>query len=59
MTLRPSEVSTPMTMHKPTDILTITPEQCVEAALGDLGWDKSTSGHYNHKFQNWLVSLFP
>lgn len=57
MTLRPSEVSTPMTSNKPLDIFTISPETCVEGTLRDLGWEKETNGAINHKIQSWLISL--
>lgn len=59
MSVRPSEVSTAMTSNKPTDILTITAEQCVEGALNDLGWDRTTNGHWSHKAQSVLMGCLP
>ncbi len=38
VSLRPSEVSTPMTLNKQTDILTITADQCAEGFLYRLGY---------------------
>ena len=37
VSLRPSEVSTPMTFNKKTDIMTITAEECAEGFLDNLG----------------------
>lgn len=59
MSLRPSEVSTTMTSNKPLDIMTITTETCVEAALGDLGYERVTNGHWNHKIQSWMTLAVP
>ena len=55
----PSEVSTPMTGNKPTDIWTITTKQCVESSLNDLarGYTRS-EGHWRHKMQSlWLEQM--
>jgi len=56
----PSEVSTPMTGNKPTDIWTITASQCVDWALNDFGKGYARSeGHWRHKMQSLLISLVP
>ena len=57
LSLCPSEVSTPMTGNKPTDIWTITTDQCVSWALNDLakGYIKS-EGHWRHKSQSLLIA---
>ncbi len=54
----PSEVSTPMTGNKPTDIWTITTKQCVTSALNDLarGYTRS-EGHWRHKMQSLLLDM--
>jgi hypothetical protein len=46
-----------MTCNRPTDILTITPRQCAEGALNDLGYERFTHGFWTHKLQSWLYSL--
>ena len=38
ISLRPSEVSTPMTFNKKKDILTIGPEECAEGLLKGLSY---------------------
>ena len=56
----PSEVSTPMTGNKPTDIWTIMPNDCVSWVLNDLGKGYiKTEGHWKHKAQSLLISLVP
>lgn len=56
----PSEVSTAMTMNKPTDIWTITTNQCVEWTLNDLAKGYiQTEGHWKHKGQSLLTGLVP
>ena len=56
----PSEVSTPMTGNKPTDIWTIKPTDCVQSALVDLGRGYvRTEGHWRHKMQSLLVRNLP
>lgn len=59
VSLRPSEVSTPMTLNKQTDILTITADQCADGFLHHLGYEKITNGFWTHQFQGWLYSLLP
>jgi short-subunit dehydrogenase len=45
LSLNPSEVCTPMTFHKK-NIFTISPEQCVEGLLNELGHGtKASNGH--------------
>lgn len=56
----PSEVSTPMTGNKPTDIFTIKTDQCVSWVLNDLGKGYiRTEGHWKHKGQSLLMGVFP
>ena len=57
--LRPSEVSTPMTYNKETDIFTITAEQCAEGFLDNLGYENATYGHWRHKMQGWFYDNVP
>lgn len=59
ISLRPSEVSTPMTYNKQTDIMTIKPEDCARGLLNDLGHDKVTNGHWSHCLQGKLYHLVP
>lgn len=56
----PSEVSTPMTGNKPTDIWTIRTDQCVEWVFNDLakGYTR-TEGHWKHKGQSLLTGAIP
>lgn len=56
----PSEVSTPMTMNKPTDIWTIKTNQCVDWVFNDLGKGYiRTEGHWKHKGQSLLTGAMP
>lgn len=60
MSIRPSEVSTGMTHHKPADILTITADQCTSSILSELGKGKlESNGHWNHKLQEALYLGIP
>jgi len=59
LVLRPSEVSTPMTCHKPLDIFTITPRQCAAGTLNDLGHRVETNGHISHKIQSFIYTIVP
>lgn len=59
ISLRPSEVSTPMTFNKKKDILTIGPEDCAEGLLNDLSYDVVTHGPISHKLQSHLYSIIP
>lgn len=59
ISLRPSEVSTPMTFNKEVDIMTIKPEQCVKGLLADLGYDRCSNGHWSHKLQGRLYHMIP
>jgi 17beta-estradiol 17-dehydrogenase / very-long-chain 3-oxoacyl-CoA reductase len=57
LSLCPSEVSTPMTGNKPTDIWTITTNECVSWALNDLAKGYvMTEGHWRHKSQSLLIA---
>jgi hypothetical protein len=38
ISLRPSEVSTPMTFNKQVDLMTILPEDCARGLMNDLGY---------------------
>jgi 17beta-estradiol 17-dehydrogenase / very-long-chain 3-oxoacyl-CoA reductase len=59
ISLRPSEVSTPMTHNKKTDLLTILPEDCARGLLNDLGHERVTNGHISHCLQGYLYHLLP
>ena len=56
--LNPSEVSTAMIYHRK-DIFTVTPEQCAEGLMNDLGHDRQTNGHIAHKLQAALYHSVP
>lgn len=56
--LNPSEVCTAMTFHKK-DIFTVSPEQCAEGLMNDLGHDRRTNGHIAHKLQAALYHFVP
>lgn len=59
MCLNPNEVQTNMTFQKELDLMTITPYDCVEWALSDLGRDAVTDGHWNHKIQSAIYQWVP
>jgi|JI9StandDraft_2_1071091.scaffolds.fasta_scaffold122214_1 hypothetical protein len=47
-----------MTYHKK-DVLTISPSQCAEGLLNDLGHEQVTNGHISHKIQGFIYHLVP
>ena len=52
--VKPSEVSTPMTHHK-SDIFTVSAKSCVNGIIKDFSRGKlSTNGHWNHKLQEYI-----
>ena len=59
LSVRPSEVSTPMTFNKQTDIMTILPKDCARGLLRDLGHEKVTNGHWSHSLQGKLYHSLP
>ena len=60
VSVKPSEVSTAMTNHKETDVMTISAEQCARAILGELRKGvRQTAGHWNHKLQEALYLGLP
>lgn len=60
MSIRPSEVSTAMTHNKPTDVFTISAEQCTGAIISELSKGKlESNGHWNHKLQEMLYLGVP
>jgi 17beta-estradiol 17-dehydrogenase / very-long-chain 3-oxoacyl-CoA reductase len=58
ISLRPSEVSTPMTCHKK-DFLTISPDECAEGLLKDLSYEKTSNGPISHKLQSGFYQIVP
>lgn len=48
-----------MTFHKQTDIMTILPEDCARGLLNDLGYERTTNGHWSHSLQSSLYHLVP
>lgn len=59
ISIRPSEVSTPMTNNKELDIFTIKAEDCAEGIVNDLGSGPMSYGHWRHKLQGWLYEDVP
>ena len=59
ISLRPSEVSTPMTYHKKVDLMTILPKDCARGLLNDLGHERETNGHWSHSLQSALYHSIP
>lgn len=59
ISLRPSEVSTPMTYNKKKDLLTIGPEECVEGLLKDLSYERTSNGPVSHKLQANFYQVVP
>ncbi|XP_051912321.1 17-beta-hydroxysteroid dehydrogenase type 3-like [Hippocampus zosterae] len=58
LSLRPSEVQTPMTFHKQ-DMFTITARQCAEGLCRVLGRTAYSEGHWNHQLQGALYNAVP
>lgn len=58
ISLRPSEVSTPMTCFKK-DIFTITPERCAEGLLKDLTYQRTSNGPICHQLQANFYNAVP
>lgn len=59
ISIRPGEVSTPMTFNKPLDLFTISAEKCAEGILDQMGQDTKSEGHWQHQLQGWLQSIAP
>lgn len=59
ISIKPSEVSTPMTCNKELDIFTIMPNQCAEGVLDQLGYERASYGHWRHQLQGWLYEAVP
>lgn len=59
ISLRPSEVSTPMTYNKQVDLMTIMPSDCSRGLINDLGYEKTTNGHWNHSLQSAFYHSVP
>mmetsp|Transcript_27638 Transcript_27638/g.49879 ORF Transcript_27638/g.49879 Transcript_27638/m.49879 type:complete len:312 (-) Transcript_27638:149-1084(-) len=59
MSLRPGYVLTNMTRHIPNLTLMITPNECAESALRDLGLSLTLGGHLKHKYKALTFSLLP
>jgi hypothetical protein len=48
-----------MTCFKNLDLFTISPQDCAEGAINDLGHALVTNGHITHKIQSFIYSLLP
>lgn len=59
ISIRPSEVSTPMTCNKPLDIFTISAEDCARGILKEVGQATTSYGHWRHQLQGWLYDCVP
>ncbi|CAD8073100.1 unnamed protein product [Paramecium sonneborni] len=56
LSLQPGFVQTAMVKNQ-TDILTVSTQQCVTAALSQLGLKDATAGHLIHRLQTFIFSL--
>ncbi|CAD8069712.1 unnamed protein product [Paramecium primaurelia] len=56
LSFRPGFVQTAMVKNQ-TDLLTVSTQQCVKAALLQLGNKDATAGHVKHQIQTFLLSL--
>jgi len=59
ISLRPFYVSTKMVFNREAGIFTITPEECAEGCLQDLGTHHVTYGHYKHAIQGFVWDIIP
>jgi len=59
MSLRPGYVSTQLNARKKPSLEVLTPEECAEGCLKDLGKRKFTFGNWRHKVQGSVLHLVP
>jgi 17beta-estradiol 17-dehydrogenase / very-long-chain 3-oxoacyl-CoA reductase len=59
LSVRPLEVSTPMTPKYADGVMVISAKQCAQGIFNDLGYESTTEGHWIHKIQAALILLFP
>ena len=59
LSVKPLEVATPLTGTEPDGFFIITPEQCVNAVLNDLGYESETYSHWGHKLQAYVINIIP
>jgi 17beta-estradiol 17-dehydrogenase / very-long-chain 3-oxoacyl-CoA reductase len=59
ISLRPFYVSTKMVFNREPGIFTITPEECAEGCLEDLGYQYETYGHFKHAIQGFVWDIVP
>lgn len=57
--VKPGWVSTPLTGYRKQSLATISPEECVNGCLNDLGYEKVSEGHWRHKIFFFLVNSIP
>jgi len=59
LAVKPLEVSTPMTPKTVDGIWVLSARQCARGLLNDLGYESDTNGHWAHKLQDRVISIFP
>jgi len=59
LSVKPLEVSTPLTGTQPDGLFIITPEQCAASSLNDFGYESETYSFWGHKLQAYIVNLLP
>jgi short-subunit dehydrogenase len=57
--LKPMYIDTPMVKDLKDKFNMITPKQCVDSALDELGYDLVSSGHWRHKILSYWMSFVP
>jgi 17beta-estradiol 17-dehydrogenase / very-long-chain 3-oxoacyl-CoA reductase len=60
LSVKPLEVETVLSTTKADGIFVVTPKQCADSILNDLGHESETYSHWTHKIQAWvLLTLVP
>ncbi len=60
LSVKPLEVETVLSTTKADGYMVITPKQCADAILDDLGYENETYTHWCHKVQAWVLkNLMP
>ena len=58
LSVKPLEVETVLSTTKADGFVVITPKQCAESILNDLGYEDETYTHWSHKIQAFLLLNF-
>ena len=58
LSVKPMEVETVLSTTKADGLVIITPKQCADSILNDLGYEEETYTHVSHKIQAYLMLTF-